>query len=115
MATLSAIGLPALWRQAKATNTTAAINELCRCLGTRLIRATLAWAKPQASTGCESCHGPNSHSHTWRRHLVNEGNFFAPNWKQEFCGPNYEQLLSIKRRYDPSKLFRVHHGIGSDT
>ncbi len=46
---------------------------------------------------------------------VNEGNFLNPNWKQEFWGPNYEQLLSIKRRYDPSKLFRVHHGIGSDT
>ncbi|WP_155728131.1 hypothetical protein [Prochlorococcus marinus] len=26
LATLSALGLPALWRQAKATNTTAAIN-----------------------------------------------------------------------------------------
>ncbi|NMP07209.1 hypothetical protein HI855_11705 [Cyanobacteria bacterium 150NLHA] len=50
LATLSAIGLPALWRQAKATNTTAAINELRRCLGTRLFRPTLAWAKPQAKT-----------------------------------------------------------------
>ncbi|WP_152562381.1 hypothetical protein [Prochlorococcus sp. MIT 0703] len=69
MATLSAIGLPALWRQAKATNTTAAINELRRCLVSRLIRATLAWAKLQATTGCESCHGPNSHSHTWHQLL----------------------------------------------
>ncbi|WP_413358954.1 hypothetical protein [Prochlorococcus sp. MIT 1201] len=50
MTTLSAIGLPALWRQTKAPNTTAAINELRRCLGTRLFRPTLAWAKPQAKT-----------------------------------------------------------------
>ncbi len=46
---------------------------------------------------------------------VNEGNFFEPNWKQEFWGPNYERLLRIKRRYDPTNLFRVHHGVGSDT
>ncbi|WP_156486999.1 hypothetical protein [Prochlorococcus sp. MIT 1303] len=45
MATLSAIGLPALWRQAKAPNTKAAINKLRRCLGTRLIRATLNLGK----------------------------------------------------------------------
>ena len=46
---------------------------------------------------------------------VNEGNFFEPNWKQEFWGPNYERLLRIKRDYDPTNLFRVHHGVGSDT
>ncbi|WP_074160875.1 MULTISPECIES: BBE domain-containing protein [Prochlorococcus] len=46
---------------------------------------------------------------------VNEGHVFEPNWKQEFWGPNYERLLSIKRRYDPTNLFRVHHGVGSYT
>ncbi|ABM79639.1 BBE domain-containing protein [Prochlorococcus marinus] len=45
----------------------------------------------------------------------NEGNFFEPNWKQAFWGPNYEQILSIKLGYNPTNLFRVHHGVGSDT
>ncbi|WP_074159233.1 BBE domain-containing protein [Prochlorococcus sp. MIT 1303] len=46
---------------------------------------------------------------------VNEGHVFEPNLKQEFWSPNYEHLLSIKRRYDPTNLFRVLHGVGSDT
>ncbi|NMO84912.1 MULTISPECIES: BBE domain-containing protein [Prochlorococcus] len=29
-------------------------------------------------------------------------------------GPNDEQLLSIKLGYNPTNLFRVHHGVGSD-
>nr|WP_063399990.1 hypothetical protein [Prochlorococcus marinus] len=87
MATLSAIGLPALWRQAKAKNTTAAIKELQRRLGTRLIRATLARAKLQAKTGSESCHGPNSHSHTWHQHLRERRSCLRTKLKTGVLGP----------------------------
>ncbi len=45
---------------------------------------------------------------------VNEGNFFEPDWKKEFWGPNYSRLLAVKQHYDPGNLFRVHHGVGSD-
>ncbi len=45
---------------------------------------------------------------------VNEGDFFEPNWREEFWGPHYPRLLAIKRRVDPTNLFRVHHGVGSD-
>jgi FAD/FMN-containing dehydrogenase len=45
---------------------------------------------------------------------VNEGDFFEPNWQEEFWGPHYPRLLAIKRRVDPTNLFRVHHGVGSD-
>ena len=45
---------------------------------------------------------------------VNEGDFFEPNWQEEFWGPHYPRLLAIKRRVDPTNLFRVHHGVGSN-
>jgi FAD/FMN-containing dehydrogenase len=45
---------------------------------------------------------------------VNETDYFEPDWQDSFWGPNYPRLLEIKRRYDPQKLFRVHHGVGSE-
>jgi FAD/FMN-containing dehydrogenase len=46
---------------------------------------------------------------------VNEADFFEPDWQESFWGDNYPRLLEIKRRYDPTNLFRVHHGVGSET
>jgi len=45
---------------------------------------------------------------------ANEASYFTEDWKNEFWGPNYQRLLAIKRRVDPTNLFRVHHGVGSD-
>jgi hypothetical protein len=45
---------------------------------------------------------------------VNECSYFQPDWQQAFWGPNYARLARIKRRYDPSGLFTVHHGVGSE-
>jgi FAD/FMN-containing dehydrogenase len=45
---------------------------------------------------------------------VNETDYFEPDWQQSFWGDNYPRLLAIKRRYDPTGLFRVHHGVGSE-
>ncbi len=45
---------------------------------------------------------------------VNEGHYAEAHWKEEFWGSNYSKLLSIKRKYDPTHLFHVHHGVGSD-
>ena len=45
---------------------------------------------------------------------VSETNFFEPSWQQAFWGPNYPRLRSIKKKYDPTGLFFVHHGIGSE-
>jgi FAD/FMN-containing dehydrogenase len=45
---------------------------------------------------------------------VNETDFFEPDWQRSFWGDNYPRLLGIKRRYDPTNLFRVHHGVGSE-
>jgi len=44
----------------------------------------------------------------------NEGNYFQENWQQEFWGSNYARLLSVKKRYDPTNLFTVHKGVGSE-
>lgn len=46
---------------------------------------------------------------------VNETDYFEPDWQRSFWGDNYSRLLEIKHRYDPANLFRVHHGVGSDT
>lgn len=46
---------------------------------------------------------------------TNEGDFAEKNWQSEFWGKNYTRLLSIKRKYDPENLFRVHHGVGSES
>ncbi len=45
---------------------------------------------------------------------VNETNYFEPNWQSEFWGTNYPRLLSIKRKYDPARLFTCHHCVGSE-
>jgi len=44
----------------------------------------------------------------------NEGNFFEEDWQTQFWGDNYPRLLSIKKKYDPSNLFHVHHGVGDE-
>jgi FAD/FMN-containing dehydrogenase len=45
---------------------------------------------------------------------VNECDYFQAGWRRAFWGPNYDRLLRVKRRYDPSGLFTVHHGVGSE-
>jgi FAD/FMN-containing dehydrogenase len=43
-----------------------------------------------------------------------ESDFFEPDWQTSYWGPNYPRLLSIKKKYDPTGLFFVHHGVGSE-
>jgi FAD/FMN-containing dehydrogenase len=45
---------------------------------------------------------------------VSESNFFERDWQHAFCGPNYTRLRAVKAKYDPSGLFCVHHGVGSE-
>ncbi|KAJ5778831.1 FAD linked oxidase N-terminal [Penicillium paradoxum] len=44
----------------------------------------------------------------------NEANFRQPNWKETFFGSNYETLLDVKRRWDPSSFFYALKAVGSD-
>jgi FAD/FMN-containing dehydrogenase len=43
---------------------------------------------------------------------VNECDYFQPDWRRAFWGANYARLERVKRRVDPTGLFRVHHGVG---
>jgi FAD/FMN-containing dehydrogenase len=45
---------------------------------------------------------------------VAESDFFERAWQQSFWGSNYPALEAVKKKYDPSELFFVHHGVGSE-
>jgi hypothetical protein len=45
---------------------------------------------------------------------LNEAAVDEPNWKEDFYGTQYPKLLSIKKKYDPTGLFYVTTGVGSD-
>ena len=45
---------------------------------------------------------------------VNECDYFQKDWQRAFWGRNYPRLARVKRRYDPTGLFTVHHGVGSE-
>jgi FAD/FMN-containing dehydrogenase len=45
---------------------------------------------------------------------VSESNYFNESWQEAFWGPNYPRLRAIKQKYDPTGLFFVHHGVGSE-
>ncbi len=45
---------------------------------------------------------------------VSESNFFEKDWQHAYWGKNYARLLSVKRQHDPTGLFFVHNGVGSE-
>ena len=51
---------------------------------------------------------------THRGSYLSESDFFEPAWQQSFWGSNYPRLAAVKEKYDPSGLFFVHHGVGSE-
>lgn len=44
---------------------------------------------------------------------VSESDYFLADWQHAFWGTHHTRLASVKRRYDPTNLFNVHHGVGS--
>ncbi|KAI1375600.1 hypothetical protein F4677DRAFT_454849 [Hypoxylon crocopeplum] len=45
---------------------------------------------------------------------MNEATYDNPNWKTDYYGTNYNQLLSIKNKYDPDYVFWGNVAVGSD-
>lgn len=46
---------------------------------------------------------------------VNEADFNQKNWQTTFWGSNYNKLLSIKNKWDPSSFFYATVGVGSES
>lgn len=44
----------------------------------------------------------------------NEADIGEPDWQKSFWGENYNRLLSIKKAWDPTDLFYIYHGVGSE-
>jgi hypothetical protein len=45
---------------------------------------------------------------------VSESDYFERDWQRSFWGSNYPRLAALKKKYDPTGLFFVHHGVGSE-
>jgi FAD/FMN-containing dehydrogenase len=45
---------------------------------------------------------------------VSESNFFQEDWQHAYWGSNYVHLAAAKTKYDPTGLFFVHNGVGSE-
>ena len=45
---------------------------------------------------------------------LNECGYAQTDWRTAFWGEHHSRLAAIKRRYDPTGLFTVHHGVGSE-
>ncbi|KAJ6514419.1 FAD-binding domain-containing protein [Mycena vitilis] len=56
----------------------------------------------------EQIAGPNAGAYS------NEADMFETDFKSTFFGPNYAKLSAIKTKYDPTDLFIVASGVGSE-
>ena len=45
---------------------------------------------------------------------INNAYITCPEWKEDFWGAHYEDLLKVKVEYDPDNLFYCYHCVGLD-
>ncbi|KAH6974929.1 hypothetical protein BKA56DRAFT_733338 [Ilyonectria sp. MPI-CAGE-AT-0026] len=45
---------------------------------------------------------------------ANEGTFDNPDWKKDYYGENYDNLLKVKKTYDPKFVLWAHTSVGAD-
>ena len=45
---------------------------------------------------------------------ANQADYHEPDWQKTFWGNNYPQLLAVKNKYDPERIFSTHHSVGSE-
>jgi FAD/FMN-containing dehydrogenase len=98
--------VPQADRRILAVNATGAVRSF-RSVCERLIVASRRAARVTAAMAPIRAIAPGAGSY------VNETDYFEENWQEAFWGSNYAHLQAVKNRYDPTNLFRVHHGAGA--
>ncbi|KAH6628962.1 FAD-dependent monooxygenase [Boeremia exigua] len=87
-------------------------------LGTGAIVNTTGFT-PHAALSAAATWTEENKESLWRKwapdsgSYINEANPFNSNFKVDFYGGNYERLLEIKKRYDPTDSLFVQAGVGS--
>ena len=100
-----------------------AVNPIWR----KIYLHTLSFGAPMEATGVPSVElkkaGEWAEEHpeaVWREWApetgayMNEANCFNSHWKHDFYGVYYDELLAVKRKYDPTESLYVISGVGSD-
>lgn len=105
------------------TDLRGAVNPVWR----KIYAHTLSFGTPINATGIPSVElkkaGQWAEEHPeaiWREWApdtgayMNEANCFNSHWKHDFYGVYYDNLLAVKRKYDPTERLYVISGVGSD-
>jgi len=45
---------------------------------------------------------------------VSKNNYFEKQWQQSYWRTNYKRIQTVKAKYDPQRLFFVHHRVGGE-
>jgi hypothetical protein len=72
------------------------------------VRGNLTMFKRTQLPIIEQLTGPNAGAYS------NEADSLEDNFQSTFFGPNYPRLSAIKTKYDPTDLFIVKAGVGSE-
>jgi hypothetical protein len=87
-------------------------------LGTGAVVNTTG-STPQAALSAAATWTEQNKEPLWRKwapnsgSYINEANPFNSNFKDDFYGGNYDRLLEIKKKYDPTGSLFVQAGVGS--
>jgi FAD/FMN-containing dehydrogenase len=115
-----AVAPPEAIAAAKDTATNPAVTDAFALVLSAAAYPGVAGHEPDAAAARSQAESVNQSMNEIRKLLprvgsyVWETDFFQPNWQDVFWGENYPRLRAFKDKCDPSGLFFLHHGVGSE-